>query len=176
MRDEQIKALTLIGLVIWNLAAYAASLPTVASPPVTSPSLGNEDILYTIREAFWGFVKSLTCAVWRMSGGPLSATCGGTGAPPPQNQTQQSARPVLQQPPPMFLPIFILTLGSYVNGFWVLVGTVSFKAHSRDEIDDSMGFAALMTLLPFALPIMMLLLALEGRAQTPSEEPESWKA
>jgi hypothetical protein len=160
VRDEQLLAIAFLGLIVWNLAAYMTSLPTVTSVPSSPPVTVKQGEGWF--QQFLTLFKPFSCAlqsIWNLPGlecGPAPPTTPGT--PTPQQQ----------QPNPWFFPVFILTLASYVNVLWILVGYVSLVAHGRFEIQDSMGFAAIQALFPILLPVMILLQVLESGAPSRS--------
>jgi len=151
VRDEQLLALTFLGLIIWNLAAYVTSLPiTNTTPTPVTPSQGENWF-----QQFLTLFRPISCAIqslWSLPG----LECG---PGPPTTPGQPSPQ---QQPSIWFFPVFILTLASYVNALWILIGYVSLAAHGRFEIQDSMGFAAIQALFPVLLPVIIVLQLLEG--------------
>jgi hypothetical protein len=169
MREEQVIALTLLGLIVWNIAAYSVSLMTNSNGPTPrtgpkSSSAGN--LFQQIAEAF----KPFTC--WTSSlYGIVSSSCaasrGNASKTGPQSSTVTASV--------WFPPVLILTFASYLNALWVLIGFTSLQLHRRRfEVEDSMVVAAVQAILPLATPILMLLQVFQDKL--PTTKPQEQEA
>jgi hypothetical protein len=154
VREEQIVALTLIGLIVWNLSLYMVSFPTTTTPIKTAtatppPASGQQSWMTTLVN----LLSPITCAYM----GLFHAT-------PPScnsNQTSTSQNATAPQKPltpnPFFFPVLIFALTSYGNAFWIMIGFASLRSHGRYEVEDSMTIAAVQAMVPPILPIIIMI-------------------
>jgi len=167
MREEQVIALTLLGLIVWNIAAYSVSLTGNGSGPVTathtSATTGG-NIFQQVENA----LKPFTCFMSSLYG-IISSSCKA-----PQTNTTGTGQTSAAKTSVWFLPVLILTFASYLNALWVLIGFTSLQLHRRFEVEDSMTIAAVQAILPFAMPVLVVLQIFENKLPTAkSQEKEA---
>lgn len=160
MHEEQVIALTLLGLIVWNIAAYSVSLIGNGGGPVTathaSATTGG-NIFQQVENA----LKPFTCFMSSLYG-IIPSSCRAA-----QTNTTGTGQTPTAKTSVWFLPVLILTFASYLNALWVLVGFTSLQLHRRRfEVEDSMAIAAVQAILPLATPILMLLQVFEDKLPT----------
>ena len=167
MRDEQVIALALLGLIVWNIAAYSVSFVANSGPahPGGSRNAPSGNIFQQIAET----LKPVTCFMSSLYG-IVSSSC----ATSKTNETKMGTQSETVETSVWFLPVLILTFASYLNALWVLIGFTSLQLHRRFEVEDSMAIAAVQSILPLAIPALMLLQIFENKL--PTAKPQEKEA
>jgi hypothetical protein len=168
MHEEQVIALTLLGLIVWNIAAYSVSVIPNSSP--TSPTAPKKTPSGNIFQQIVAALKPVTCFMSSLYG-IAASSCATAKA----NATKTGPNSAMVGASAWFLPVLILTFASYLNALWVLIGFTSLQLHRRRfEVEDSMAIAAVQTILPLAIPVLMLLQIFEDKL--PTAKPQEKKA